>query len=67
MKRKYTYLLIGFYIFILAGCETLRKMDQAIGRNQVRIKEFFASIFLAETESVNFAVRIRHEFFLCYI
>ena len=39
-------------------------MDQAIGRNQVRIKEFFASIFLAETESVNFAVRIRHEFFV---
>jgi len=64
MKKNYTYILIGCLVFILAGCETFSKMDQAIGRNQVRLQDFFASIFLAETESVNFAVRIRHEFFV---
>ncbi|MBN1521761.1 MAG: hypothetical protein JW928_04440, partial [Candidatus Aureabacteria bacterium] len=64
MKKSLTLLAVCLVVLFLAGCETFTKMDQAIGRNQVRIKKFFASLFLAETESINFAVRIRHEFFV---
>ncbi|MCK5707592.1 MAG: hypothetical protein KAI43_08055 [Candidatus Aureabacteria bacterium] len=66
MKRIFTLLFVGFLILTCAGCKTLNNVDQAIGRNQVRIKKFFAKLFLAETESVHFAVRIRHEFFVYF-
>jgi hypothetical protein len=65
MKKTLTTLLVGTLLLVLAsGCETLNNMDKAIGRGQVKIEQFFARLFLAEKESVNFAVRIRHEFFV---
>ena len=74
MKTSRKLLLLVLLVSVLSGCKTLdfsstgplEKIDKAIGRNQVRIKDFFARLFMAETESVNFAVRIRHEFFVYF-
>ena len=66
MKNNTKLVVVSILLLFICGCETMNKVDQAIGRNQTRIQEFFAHMFLRESESINFAVRIRHEFFVYF-
>jgi len=51
-------------VLILSGCKTFNSFNTALNYSKGKIKKFFAKLFLFETESVKFAVRVRNEFFV---